>query len=132
MSDIPRAAFPRLIVRGVDDAIAFYRDALGADLAERHAEASGFVGFARLTLCEVSLALSDEMEDWGWLSPKSLGGSPVLIQLVLSNCDAVAEKMIAGKAETVIPIRDRPYGKREGRIRDPFGHLWVLSQELTR
>ena len=24
-------------------------------------------------------------------------------------------------------IKDRPYGKREGRIRDPFGHLWVLS-----
>ena len=29
-------------------------------------------------------------------------------------------------------IKDRPYGTREGRIRDPFGHLWILSQQVAR
>ena len=59
------------------------------------------------------------------------GTPPVLIQLELEDCDRVAEKMVADKAEVVIPITDRPYGKREGRIRDPFGHLWILSQEVA-
>jgi PhnB protein len=27
-------------------------------------------------------------------------------------------------AEVVIPIENRPYGKRQGRVKDPFGHLW--------
>lgn len=71
---VPRAAFPRLIVRGADAAIAFYQNALGAELAERFAEADGLVGYARLTLGDFSLALSEEVPDWGWNSPLSLAG----------------------------------------------------------
>lgn len=56
---------------------------------------------------------------------------PVLIQLEFENCDTVAEKMIAEKAEVVVPTKNRPYGKREGRIRDPFRHLWILSQQVA-
>ncbi len=61
----------------------------------------------------------------------SLEGSPVLIQLEFEDCDMVAEKMVEEKAEVVIPIKDRPCGKREGRIRDPFGHRWILSQQVA-
>jgi PhnB protein len=128
----PRGFLPRLIVRDVDAAIAFYRNALGAELVERFAEPDGRVGFAKLTLGGFPLSLSEEVPEWGWISPVSLGGSPVLIQLELEDCDLVAEKMVAEKAEIVIPIKDRPYGKREGRLRDPFGHLWILSQEVAR
>ena len=53
------------------------------------------------------------------------------MQLDLDDCGAVAARMEAEGAEIVISIKDRPYGKREGRLRDPFGHLWILSQELT-
>lgn len=24
-------------------------------------------------------------------------------------------------------VEDRPYGRCEGRFRDPFGHLWIVS-----
>lgn len=130
-SPIPRDFFPRLIVRDADAAIEFCQNALGAELMERFAEPDGLVGYARLTLGDFSLALSEEVPDWGWLSPMSLGGSPVLIQLEVEDCDMVAEKMLAEKAEVVIPIKDRPYGKREGRMRDPFGHLWILSQQVA-
>lgn len=127
----PRTVFPRLIVRGADAAIEFCQNAFGAELMERFAEPNGLVGYARLTLGDFSIALSEEVPDWGWVSPMSLGGSPVLIQLDLEDCEVVAQKMLAEKAEVVIPIKDRPYGKREGRIRDPFGHLWILSQQVA-
>jgi uncharacterized glyoxalase superfamily protein PhnB len=133
MSDplIPSAAFPRLIVRGADAAIEFCERAFGAELRERSAGPDGLVGYARLTVGDFSLALSEEVADWGWISPMSLGGSPVLIQLELDDCDTVADRMVAERAEVVIPLADRPYGKREGRIRDPFGHLWILSRQLA-
>tara|TARA_R110002126_G_scaffold59755_1_gene156332 strand:+ start:593 stop:1030 length:438 start_codon:yes stop_codon:yes gene_type:complete len=127
----PREAFPRLIVQDVDAAIAFYRAVFGAELMARFAEPDGLVGFAKLALGDFRLSLSEEKPEWGWNSPKSLGGSPVLIQLELPDCDTVAERMIAEKAVVVIPIKDRAYGKREGRICDPFGHLWILSQEVA-
>jgi PhnB protein len=127
----PRGFFPRLIVRDVDAAITFCQNAFGAELVERHAEPDGRVGFAKLTLGDFPLSLSEEVPEWGWVSPMSLGGSPVLIQLELEDCDMIAEKMVAERAEVVIPIKDLPYGKREGRIRDPFGHLWILSQQVA-
>lgn len=38
--------------------------------------------------------------------------------------------MVKGGGTVIVSIEDRPWGKREGRIRDPFGHLWVISQDL--
>jgi uncharacterized glyoxalase superfamily protein PhnB len=126
-----RAVFPRLIVRGVEAAIEFCQHSFGAELIQRFAEPDGLVSYARLTVGEFSIALREGMPDWGWISPLSLGDSSVLIQLELEDCDMVAEKMLGAKAEVVIPIKERPYGKREGRIRDPFGHFWILSQRVA-
>ena len=126
----PTEVFPRLIVRDVDAAIEYYRAALGADLLERHAEPDGLVGFAKLGLGEIRLALSEEVVDWGWLSPKILGGSSVLMQIEVFDSNGIADRMTSEGAEIVIPVKDRPYGKREGRLRDPFGHLWIPSQSL--
>ena len=91
----PTEAFPRLIVRDADAAIDSCRNAFGAELMERFAEPDGRVVHAKLTLGHFSFSLSEETPDWGWLSPMSLGGSPVLIQLEFEDCDTVAEKMIA-------------------------------------
>lgn len=123
--------FLRLVVRNADAAITFVQDALGARLVERFADANGRVVHSRLSLGSLAISLVDEVPDWSWHSPHSLGGSPVLIQLGFDSCDLVADHMVALGAEVVIAIEDRPYGKREGRLRDPFGHLWVLSQELS-
>ena len=40
--------------------------------------------------------------------------------------------MIDAGAQSVIEIADRPWGKREGRVADPFGHLWILSKPIEQ
>jgi uncharacterized glyoxalase superfamily protein PhnB len=45
--------------------------------------------------------------------------------------DATATRMIDAGAEVVFAVDDRDYGYRDGRLRDPFGHLWLLSQPLS-
>jgi len=127
----PKEGFPRLVVSDADAAIRFVQEALGGALIERYAGENGQVVHSKLSLGNFVISLVDEVTDWGWLSPMSLGGSPVLIHLEFEDCDTVAKRMLAHKAEIIIPIKDRPYGKREGRLRDPFGHLWVLTQPLT-
>lgn len=128
---VARAGYPRLVVRDADAAISFVQNALNGKLIERYAGPDGRVVHSRLSLGDFSISLMEEVPEWGWLSPASLGGSPVLIHLEFEDCDAIAGKMIREEAEIIIPIADRPYGKREGRLRDPFGHLWVLSQEIS-
>jgi PhnB protein len=40
----------------------------------------------------------------------------------------VCARVVEHGGTVIIPIEDRVYGKREGRVRDPFGHLWILSR----
>jgi len=123
---------PRLLVRGADRAIAFYRDALGAELLEHFADPNlgGLVVHAALRIGDSTVSLADESLDFGNLSPEHLGGSAVILNLDVDDADAVGARMLAGGATVVIPIEDRFYGRREGRLRDPFGHLWIISQTL--
>jgi uncharacterized glyoxalase superfamily protein PhnB len=30
----------------------------------------------------------------------------------------------------VVPVSDHDYGDRAGRLRDPFGHLWMIAKTL--
>jgi uncharacterized glyoxalase superfamily protein PhnB len=123
---------PRLIVVKVDDAIEFYRATLDAELVERYALANGVVVHAALRLGQSIFSLAERVDDWGLLSPDAIGGSPVLLRLETGSPDTVASRMVERGARMVIEIKDRPYGKREGRLRDPFGHLWVLSTTIEQ
>ncbi|WP_228808869.1 VOC family protein [Nocardia farcinica] len=53
----------------------------------------------------------------------------MLIMLTVPDPDATAAQMVRRGGELVIPVENRPYGRRQGRVRDPFGHLWVLGGE---
>ncbi len=121
---------PKLLVSDADAAIDFYTEALDATLVLRVADERGVVNHAEITLGTATLALAQSVEEWGWNDPDSLGGSPVLVTANVPDPDSTAERMVRLGAELVIPVENRPYGKRQGRVRDPFGHLWVLSGEL--
>ncbi len=127
----PRSALtPRLVVRDAPAAIAYYVETLGARELERYADPSGHVVHAALSLEGAILALTAEAPRWDNHAPPSLGGSPVLLTLEVADPDAVAARMIARGGRTIIPIGDQPYGHREGRIGDPFGHAWILTKVI--
>jgi len=31
-------------------------------------------------------------------------------------------------AESLIPVSDRAYGRRDSPLRDPFGHVWIIGR----
>ncbi len=121
---------PKLLVSDADAAIDFYTDVLDARLAFRMADEQGVVNHAEITLGAATLALAQSVEDWGWNDPHSMGGSPVLITADVPDPDSTADRMVQLGAELVIPVENRSYGKRQGRVKDPFGHLWVISGDL--
>jgi PhnB protein len=129
-ASLPRLT-PRLIVPDADAAIAFYRDALGAELVERFEDPTlGKVVHAAVRIGPMTLSLAEAHDEFDNRSPDSLGGSAVLLQLEVEDALAVGEKMKAHGADELIPIEDRFYGKRAGRLRDPSGHLWIVSQQI--
>lgn len=121
---------PRLIVDGADRAIDFYQRCLDAELLERFTGPDGKVVHAALKIRDAILSVADESPGSGNHAPTSLGGSSILLTLVVDHADPIGARMVDAGAETIIAIDDRFYGKREGRFRDPFGHLWIISQPL--
>ena len=120
---------PRLIVSDVDAAVAFYVRALAAVETFRYTEPSGSVAHCVVTIDGNEMSMAERNDDYGLVDAHQLGGSPVLIKLIIGNAVAVGERMVAAGGEVVVAIEDHGYGKIEGRVRDPFGHLWVLSQD---
>jgi PhnB protein len=126
--EIETEIFPRLVIERVDEAIAFYQGVFLATLLDRFVDANGVVVHAAVQIGKSIVTMAEEMKAWKLLGPRSIGGSPVLLYLTLPDPDAACSRMLERGSEIIIPIEDRPYGKREGRVRDPFGHLWVLSR----
>lgn len=129
---MPLKLIPSLVIHGAAQAIEFYEQALGARVIACFADSKrgGHIVHAELMIGENLLYLSEESRDWHNHAPPSLGGSPVLLHLQVADVDAVAARMQAAGATVVYPVADQFYGERSGRLCDPYGHLWLLSQRI--
>lgn len=122
---------PALIVNDAAKAIEFYKEALGAEEIMCLKSPDG----AMVMHCELKIGnsiifLSDEYPDMGSRSPKTLGGSPVSLQLYVEDVDASFERAIKAGAETIMPVEDMFWGDRFGMVSDPFGHTWGFSTHI--
>ena len=125
---------PRLVVDDAAAAIDFYIEALDAVEIVRYAEPSGKIVHAEMRVGDDIFSLT-EADGGHNRSPLTIGGSALILTLVVEDADSVGEAFVAAGAEVIIPIADQYYGRREGRLRDPYGHLWIISQagdELSR
>ena len=126
MSKTTNTVMPRLICRNADRAIAFYQAVFDAQEIDRYTTPEGTIVQASVSIFGSIVALAEAAPDWGLHAPDDLGGSPVLLMLNCEDPDEVAAKATENGGTVVIPICDQFYGHRTGRIRDPFGHLWIL------
>ena len=121
---------PMLTVRNAVEAIDFYRRAFGAsEVAPRVAAPTGQV-VAELAVDGQRFFVVDENVPAFNLSPQTLKGTSVRLSLVVDDPDAVAKRAIAAGATFVFPIADQPYGMRQGRVADPYGHHWLIGRPL--
>jgi PhnB protein len=75
--------------------------------------------------------VADEAPEALNLSPHLLGGTSVRIDLVVADPDALAERAMAAGAIEIAPVANQPYGLRQGRFADPFGHHWLIGRPLA-
>ncbi len=82
---------PYLHVSGADAAIEFYSTVLGAQERMRMPAPVGKVGHAELQIGDSIIMLADEFPDMGARSPRTVGGSPVIVHLYVEDVDAVVD-----------------------------------------
>jgi predicted enzyme related to lactoylglutathione lyase len=120
------AAVPYLAVADARAALAWYADALGAEVVgEPIVMDDGRIGHAELALEGGILYLADEYPELGLKAPAPEAVS-VSLMLHVPDTDAALERARTHGAVVRGEINEN-YGSRRATITDPFGHRWMLS-----
>ena len=126
-----RGIVPYLQVPDSAAAIEWYGRIFGAtEVRARLVAPDGRCMNAEIEIEGTRLMLSDEMPDIGSISPDSMGGTSVVLDLHVADADGVFRAALEAGAEQVYPLADQFCGDRAGRIRDPFGHHWIIATRI--
>lgn len=125
-----RDVYAYLRVRGGAAAIEFYSQVFGAEEIFRLTEPTGRIGHAELRLGPAVLMLSDEYPEYGIHGPESFEGTGSGVHLHVEDVDALFDRAIAAGATVIMKPTDQFYGERSAKVRDPFGHEWLLGQHI--
>ena len=122
--------FAYLRVRDSAAAIRFYEQAFGAVERFRLVEPSGRIGHAELQFGPAVVMLSDAYPEYGLDAPAQGQDPACSVHLHVDNADDLAAKAVAAGATMLMPPTDQFYGERSCRIRDPFGHIWLIGHSI--
>ena len=125
-----REVFPYLCVRDAAAAIEFYTTVFGAEELLRLTDAGGRIAHAELRLGPVVVMLVDEHPEYGIRSPLAFGGTGTTLHLHVNDVDALTARARDAGAVVLRAPADHRHGERQSRLRDPFGHEWLLGHEL--
>jgi PhnB protein len=113
---------PWIVTRDTAREIEFLTAAFGGEeLGRMHGE-DGSIVHAEVRIGDFVVLLFDAKETWP--------DTPSLLRLYLKDIDEVFEKALRAGATTVTELRIFPWGDRGGRIRDPLGNVWWLSEHV--
>ena len=122
--------YPFLAVRDVARAVDYYADAFGAtEEGERLAAPDGRL-VAVLLIDGRHVGVATEAPELATPSPETAQATTVRISLEVEDPDAVAARAVAAGGTEMFPVADQPYGMRQGRVVDPFGHHWLIGKRL--
>src|SRR6516162_3053134 len=103
-------ATPYLIIKGAAAALDFYKKAFGATELFRMDGPDGKIGHAEIRIGDSNIMLADEVSGMGYLSPQTLGGSPISLMLYVPDVDKAFQQALAAGATTQRAVQDQFYG----------------------
>jgi PhnB protein len=120
-----QAITPYLLYEDAAAALEFLSRAFGFEETVRMPMPDGRIGHAEMKLgdAEIMLGQPDPPK-----SPRTLGGTPVLMYTYIDRLDAHCERARAAGAEIVDEPEDQEYGDRRYHALDLEGHSWYFAE----
>ena len=118
---------PHLVCANAAEAMKFYERAFGAKEMMKLEGPGGGLMHGCVSINGASVMLMEENPDFKALSPKSLGGTPVTIHLMVPDVDKTTAQALAAGATVILPVADMFWGDRYGIVEDPYGHVWSIA-----
>jgi PhnB protein len=141
-----RRVVAHLMVPNGREALDFYRRAFGAAPLYTSELPGGRIVHAHIRIHKSVVMLTEEMlredgeptaaEQFGVrvASPKSIGGTTVMLEMYVDDVDAAFQQAKSAGARAVLEPQLMFYGDKYGIVQDPFGHCWAIAtvvEELT-
>jgi len=110
---------------GITD-IEFYKNAFGAEQQWRINNPDGTVHVAAFLINGTQFRLHEEGSRTP--GPDKINGTTVTIGMEVDDVNGVMERAVTAGAVITSPAKEYEYGYRQGEIRDPFGHCWLIEK----
>jgi len=132
MSSTHQATFfaPHLYIKSGCRDISFYTNGLGAKELRRWSNDDGTIHVAELSIDDNIFHPHEERPAGGQLDPLKVKGVTSLVGLFTEDVDGLVQRAVAAGAILIEPPQSFDYGYRQGIIKDPFGHLWLIQKRI--
>jgi PhnB protein len=141
-----RRVVAHLMVPNGREALDFYRRAFGATVLYTSEIPGGRIVHAHIRIHQSVVMLTEEsLQEQGeapaeerfgvrMASPRTLGGTTVMLEMYVDDADAAFARATGAGARAVVEPQLMFYGDKYGIVQDPYGHCWALAhvvEELT-
>lgn len=125
-----RSLTPHIVVDDGTKAIAFYKEAFGAELLGEQRTPDGKIMNAAMKIGDSIFMLNDEFPQWGVVGPNTLEGTPVTMHIYTEDADAAWARALNAGCRVGMELQKTFWGDRYGMVLDPFGHHWAIAMRV--
>jgi PhnB protein len=128
-----RGVTPYLVIDGAAAAIDWYRELFGAEEVSRMTGGAGRIAHAELRIGESAIFLGDEHVHYEEIhAPPRIGGTPVYLDLQTDDVAGLFDRAIGAGATAIRQPTDPALPIQSAKLRDPFGHIWLITRGTGR
>ena len=121
---------PQLYIPNGMRSTRFYQEAFNAAELRQWMNDDGSYHVAELSINGTIFHLHEQNPAKGQSCPDLVKSTTVMIGLFVPDVDAVMKNAVAAGATIISPAQDYEYGYRQGEIKDPYGHQWLIQKKI--
>ncbi|HEX2607980.1 MAG TPA: VOC family protein [Flavisolibacter sp.] len=114
---------------GIRD-ISFYEKAFGAEELRRWNNEDGSLHVAELAIDGCLFHVHEDKPSAGRFHPQAIKGTTMQVGLFVKDVDAVMQQAEKAGGTVLSQPETFDYGYRQGELRDPFGHVWLIQTKV--
>ena len=114
---------PYFIVQDAERLIAFLVNGLGGTETLRSVRPDGGISNAQIRLGTSTVMVGESNKEYPPMAST--------YYFYVDDADAAVARALQHGGELVMEVGDKPYGDRQGGVRDPSGNIWWISQRMV-
>jgi PhnB protein len=110
-----------LQVNDAEKALRFYNRVFSADILTELRNPEGRIVYAEFKVFDTIIMLTED---------KNAHPDGVIIRLYAGDAEGVFDACVDQGCEVISPMQEQFNGDKAGRVKDPFGHQWIIARHL--